>query len=985
MMTSSRPLDNGESFASRRGHSNQLSISDPSHHVTEAIGTLYDDSDDDSLHEPRRNSRPLSFMASPYGGEQIQKAQYTRLQPQVQTPHQPYERNQQRISEDTLLSTKSTAAPNSGSSGKLAQTPPARAPSQKSALSYEASLTPLQPLSPLSPTLSLRDVQADTHSTSQFPITNIDNPDDIAQELSNLQALRRMSIDVGNTADPDLMPFQGLSLMAMPSIAPTGEDDEGDISRLLWVPAKVHPELAPDQFKNFLENRVQSMRRRSGESSLSIDATQMNNTGLMRKRSMLSRQVDSDVAKPGTGRGGQDDDDPTNPASRSRGSSASVSFGTPELSLNELVKDPTKVVQKLAMDTQRQTEASLERSGLDDDKPILPVPSMGLRRSTRTTYRKGGSLRSGNRQPLSKRGAVRQTEKDDDKEADGIASGSTEIPIPGVLQRVLSEPIHTEGSSRPSLFTRRKLSFTQEHVVATVPEVDFSPSESTSTDIPLSALLDETTADSTSPNTLGPSISAAESVSHTSPPNRPHGSSSAESSQQSPQRSSSQAINIPPLSQPSTAIQNQQTGADEQQHQPPPRSSRRPSGGRANSHQPPPAAAATADLTIASPIAASKLTPTPQESVQRSTPAPAAASTRTDNLASSPTTPVDERKPDKRAKDREESEGSKSTGWKWFKNDDRDKKKKEKDDLLKKARAKSIGERIQTDKSHDNARLDVLQSSIDNGNHKGRESVVLDRDNGDNKSRDEKKKESSRKSSEARKEKDGFSFGSIFGGSRRKENREGGSSKSKQRAASPEPPVILLRPDVDYPFTRFPIVEERAIYRMAHIKLANPRRDLRSQVLLSNFMYSYLAKVQAMHPQLNVPVSPQQKRQEEERKRREQEEQQQKYMEQQMQIQQHQSQSGTEEYNLEYHGEAIQYGDLSHHQEGERVDYVDNAQKFDHAQGDHQNHDSFVVGEASKQLERSEGYENEGQNSGARGYYDYGHSDDSQHDDGGMW
>ncbi|KAI7117761.1 hypothetical protein KC352_g33728, partial [Hortaea werneckii] len=58
-----------------------------------------------------------------------------------------------------------------------------------------------------------------------------------------------------------------------------------------------------------------------------------------------------------------------------------------------------------------------------------------------------------------------------------------------------------------------------------------------------------------------------------------------------------------------------------------------------------------------------------------------------------------------------------------------------------------------------------------------------------------------------------------------------------------------LKPDIDYNWTRFSILEERAIYRMAHIKLANPRRALYSQVLLSNFMYSYLAKVQMMHPQ----------------------------------------------------------------------------------------------------------------------------------------
>ncbi|KAJ6160254.1 hypothetical protein N7497_004791, partial [Penicillium chrysogenum] len=65
----------------------------------------------------------------------------------------------------------------------------------------------------------------------------------------------------------------------------------------------------------------------------------------------------------------------------------------------------------------------------------------------------------------------------------------------------------------------------------------------------------------------------------------------------------------------------------------------------------------------------------------------------------------------------------------------------------------------------------------------------------------------------------------------------------------------VLRADVDYPRTRFSILEERAIYRMAHIKLANPRRALHSQVLLSNFMYSYLAKVQQMHPQMPVVSS----------------------------------------------------------------------------------------------------------------------------------
>lgn len=42
---------------------------------------------------------------------------------------------------------------------------------------------------------------------------------------------------------------------------------------------------------------------------------------------------------------------------------------------------------------------------------------------------------------------------------------------------------------------------------------------------------------------------------------------------------------------------------------------------------------------------------------------------------------------------------------------------------------------------------------------------------------------------------------------------------------------------IDY---RFPVHVERAIYRLSHLKLANPKRSLREQVLLSNFMYAYL-------------------------------------------------------------------------------------------------------------------------------------------------
>jgi hypothetical protein len=84
----------------------------------------------------------------------------------------------------------------------------------------------------------------------------------------------------------------------------------------------------------------------------------------------------------------------------------------------------------------------------------------------------------------------------------------------------------------------------------------------------------------------------------------------------------------------------------------------------------------------------------------------------------------------------------------------------------------------------------------------------------DHRLHDERKKESSRKSggeSKKEKEKEGL-FSSFFGGSRKKSDRDSGGKKgSSLRALSPDPPHRPLKPDVDYNWTRFSILEERAI------------------------------------------------------------------------------------------------------------------------------------------------------------------------------
>jgi hypothetical protein len=236
-------------------------------------------------------------------------------------------------------------------------------------------------------------------------------------------------------------------------------------------------------------------------------------------------------------------------------------------------------------------------------------------------------------------------------------------------------------------------------------------------------------------------------------------------------------------------------------------------------------------------------------------PLPGSGATRTDALTMVPT--FEDKKTEKK-------EGGRKSSWKWMLggNDDDDKDKKHSKE--EKRAPEDKGAKLT--KPQDKTRLDLLQNSIDGTTPaRGRESIVLSRD--DIKLEDERKKESKKASSKhkgGKEDKEGKEPGllsAIFGGGKKKLSDSDLKAKKRksERSPTPEPPARILKPDIDYNWTRFSILEERAIYRMAHIKLANPKRALYSQVLLSNFMYSYLAKVQMMHPQMQIPASPQQK------------------------------------------------------------------------------------------------------------------------------
>ncbi|KAJ7583217.1 hypothetical protein C8J56DRAFT_863789 [Mycena floridula] len=131
-----------------------------------------------------------------------------------------------------------------------------------------------------------------------------------------------------------------------------------------------------------------------------------------------------------------------------------------------------------------------------------------------------------------------------------------------------------------------------------------------------------------------------------------------------------------------------------------------------------------------------------------------------------------------------------------------------------------------------------------------------------------KDKDKERERVEKEKEKETSFFGSLFGGSKKSKDSDSssqslggaagreaaqallGASKSAKGYMSPMSPSQPLPPGVNN-YSRYPIHVERAIYRLSHIKLANPRRPLYEQVLISNLMFWYLGvinKAQAASP-----------------------------------------------------------------------------------------------------------------------------------------
>lgn len=772
--TRNRDTASGASFAARshraHGHAPHLSISDDSHHVTETIGFLYGDDDE---RDPKRASNAASIARSSIYSDHSEGD--SRSPQRTSFPRRP-------VQEATSPLNRSFEHVNGQ-----------QIPHPSRSLSFERSNGHSSP-----PMTNSQNASPAETAQAHFPLTDIDyesSPAAVAQELNNLQALRRMSMHEGAAGDPDLPTLNPATIPNAPS--PTTSDD--DSSRLFWVPARLHPELAPGEFKSFLETKTEQIRRRSGDLS-SLGSSPMssraaflssNSSGLSRKKSMLSREVNNSNGYK----------DGADILERKRSESHKHQPSDPNLAELE-----TLVANNLQL--QRP------QSPADDDVDfILPsVPSSSLKRSTKTRYQRGGGGIKGRRDATQR--SLRRVQTEGTEIVNGRTTPASDVPdLP-------SNFLNSDAGNSLA----DTLSFAQKPTGAqnfARPAANRSPSPPQEND--------KVAATPTFDTILG-----ANNNDRFSAQSAPEGRGPRKHIIHSERNSIPQIVETPPADPQHKAAEPPPQNA---QQSFPSRTSSRESSirsvGPSRPAMPRQHSSAQVTTTKTNRAEVPPLT-NPKQSLEQPSPLPG-NDTNTSNLSFIPTLTVD--------KQSQEQQQKKKSGWKWLlgQDDEKDKGK---------------GRTGKTAQSHDNTRLDVLQTSID-GNSKRRETIELSRD--DVRLEEERKKMSERKPSSTEKKEGGF-ISSLFGGKKSKAEKE---SKKSPRL-SPEPPYRELKADIDYSWTRFSILEERAIYRMAHIKLANPRRALYSQVLLSNFMYSYLAKVQQMHPQMNLPTSAKQQKKQKE-------------------------------------------------------------------------------------------------------------------------
>ncbi|KAI0718092.1 hypothetical protein C8T65DRAFT_101166 [Cerioporus squamosus] len=501
---------------------------------------------------------------------------------------------------------------------------------------------------------------------------------------------------------------------------------------LFWVPARLHPELAPKEFKEFLQEHSRAAPE-GAQAAAPGRANSVGPSGLGRKRSMLSRQY-----KPSANDGVGEEEEQVVPLRRNRTSYAPP---VPQLTINDLQKLEELAEEASKSDDPSRLRSVLRRSlslniapsvidqmddlrdpGEDVDSPIIiPAPGQALRRTARTKIRKPGTGEGAHRfTGRSRRKSIGRAATMEPRSSSDLSSSDH-----GDIDTIRRVPKATDGAPavpplpRPESYSVETAiydAYAQEEAEREIAPVE-APALSRSPDIVTSLvpdaghLVDEPDHEEPEPSPT-PTLTPTGPIIHHPQPQRALAPPSSDSPipQRTPSPSTPSASTPDLTTSPSTS---------ESFHQ------QRPSLQGASSYHP----------------------PSPSHSEHR------------------------------REKDKKGLFG------KWG-GDKGGKKHKE--------------------KGHDRE-----------------------------------------------KEKDGSFFGSLFGSKKKQEEPQSvtsnsagreaaaallGASKSSKNYVSPPSPQLGM-------YARYPIHVERAIYRLSHIKLANPRRPLYEQVLISNLMFWYLGVI----------------------------------------------------------------------------------------------------------------------------------------------
>ncbi|KAL5633051.1 hypothetical protein ACGC1H_003519 [Rhizoctonia solani] len=255
-----------------------------------------------------------------------------------------------------------------------------------------------------------------------------------------------------------------------------GEEEEGP--HLFWVPAHLHPEIAPSEFRAFLKEhaRAASDEGHEGSSEGSEEShddkplpfpgpARSLSTGVARKKSMLSRQY----------RGNDTDEEDPQPVRRSRGSI----YGGPQLTINDLQKidelaqdaDPAKLRAVLRRSLSLNVAPSFldKADALPDntdeaDSPIIvPRPGQILRRAARTKIRKpnlpgdgGGHRFASTRRAGRTNSASAVLSSQDDHRSESDHTTESE---PHAQAQTLAPPEDDWHSDRPLSYTDESIIF----------------------------------------------------------------------------------------------------------------------------------------------------------------------------------------------------------------------------------------------------------------------------------------------------------------------------------------------------------------------------------------------------------------------------------------------------------------------------------------------------------------------------------------------